>query len=177
MRFVWAVVAFVLAAVLIGAGIAQRTIFMGPDTQKTQVEISEPAPFVLIDGDVLRANPGAQTLIVRGQGEIFGSYGRTADMKAWLADSDYNQVTLKKSGDLAVEHVEAETEASEDGATDAPDDGATEAPVDGATDAPAEGDAGSAGRDPRDPTSGSTRSTKTTVSSPTTCSCPRARAC
>ncbi len=133
MRFVWAVVAFVLAAVLIGAGIAQRTIFMGPDTQKTQVEISEPAPFVLIDGDVLRANPGAQTLIVRGQGEIFGSYGRTADMKAWLADSDYNQVTLKKSGDLAVEHVEAETEASEDGATDAP----------------AEGDAGSAGRDPR----------------------------
>lgn len=141
MRFVWAVVAFVLAAVLIGAGIAQRTIFMGPDTQKTQVEISEPAPFVLIDGDVLRANPGAQTLIVRGQGEIFGSYGRTADMKAWLADSDYNQVTLKKSGDLAVEHVEAETEATEDGATDAP--------VDGATDAPAEGDAGSAGRDPR----------------------------
>lgn len=105
---------------------------MGPDTQKTQVEISEPAPFVLIDGDVLRANPGAQTLIVRGQGEIFGSYGRTADMKAWLADSDYNQVTLKKSGDLAVEHVEAETEAE-----------------DGATDAPAEGDAGSAGRDPR----------------------------
>lgn len=57
MRFVWAVVAFVLAAVLIGAGIAQRTIFMGPDTQKTQVEISEPAPFVLIDGDVLARIP------------------------------------------------------------------------------------------------------------------------
>lgn len=149
MRFVWAVVAFVLAAVLIGAGIAQRTIFMGSDTQKTQVEISEPAPFVLIDGDVLRANPGAQTLIVRGQGEIFGSYGRTADMTAWLADSDYNQVTLKKSGDLAVEHVEAQAEATDDGATDAPDEGATEAPTDGATDAPVEGDEGSAGRDPR----------------------------
>ena len=111
MRFVWAVVAFVLAAVLIGAGIAQRTIFMGPDTQKTQVEISEPAPFVLIDGDVLRANPGAQTLIVRGQGEIFGSYGRTADMKAWPADSDDNQVTLKKSGDLAVEHRHVEDDS------------------------------------------------------------------
>lgn len=120
MRFVWAVVAFVLAAVLIGAGIAQRTIFMGPDTQQTQVEIDEAAPFVLIDGDVLRANPGAQTLIVRGQGEIFGSYGRTADMEAWLADSDYNQVTLKKDGDLAVEHIVA---SDSDTSTAAPSDG------------------------------------------------------
>lgn len=70
-------------------------------------------------------------------------------MTAWLADSDYNQVTLKKSGDLAVEHVEAQAEATDDGATDAPDEGATEAPTDGATDAPVEGDEGSAGRDPR----------------------------
>ena len=137
MRFVWAVVAFVLAAVLIGAGIAQRTIFMGPATQQTQVEIDEPAPFVLIDDDVLRANPGAQTLIVRGEGEIFGSYGRTADMEAWLADSDYNQVTMKKSGGLAVEHVTAKDPA--DTATDAPSDGS-----EGDTAAPE-----SAGRDPR----------------------------
>lgn len=137
MRFVWAVVAFVLAAVLIGAGIAQRTIFMGPATQKTQVEISEPAPFVLIDGDVLRANPGAQTLIVRGQGEIFGSYGRTADMEAWLADSDYNQVTMKKDGDLAVKHIAA-SDSETDTSTDAPSDGQAD-PSEGAP----------AGRDPR----------------------------
>jgi hypothetical protein len=141
-RFVWAVVAFVLAAVLIGAGIAQRTIFMGPSTQQTQVEIEEPAPFVLIDDDVLRANPGAQTLIVRGQGEIFGSYGRTADMEAWLADSDYNQVTMKKNGALAVEHVSAKAAddtATDDTATDAPSDGS-----DGDT-----SDSQTAGRDPR----------------------------
>ncbi|KJL18615.1 hypothetical protein RN51_03452 [Microbacterium oxydans] len=137
MRFVWAVVAFVLAAALIGAGIAQRTIFMGPATQKTQVEISEPAPFVLIDGDVLRANPGAQTLIVRGQGEIFGSYGRTADMEAWLADSDYNQVTMKKDGDLAVKHI-ASADAESDASTDAPTDGGADASAEAPT-----------GRDPR----------------------------
>jgi hypothetical protein len=106
-RFVWAVVAFVLAAVLIGAGIAQRTIFMGPDSQKTQVEIDEPAPFVLLDGDVLRINPGAQKLLVNGTGDIFGSYGRTADMEAWLADADYNHVTVDDDGGLSVEHVTA----------------------------------------------------------------------
>lgn len=131
MRFVWAVVAFVLAAALIGAGIAQRTIFLGPESQQTKVGIDEPAPFVLLDGDVLRMHPGAQTLIVRGEGEIFGSYGRTADMEAWLADTDYNRVTVDDDGDLAVEHVAAQDDAAESG-----DDG------DGATDEPA-------GRDPR----------------------------
>ena len=32
-RFVWAVAAFVLAAVMIGAGIAQRTVFQGPEVR------------------------------------------------------------------------------------------------------------------------------------------------
>ncbi|WP_226533265.1 glycosyl transferase [Microbacterium paraoxydans] len=127
MRFVWAVVAFVLAAVLIGAGIAQRTIFMGPDSQQTQVEIDEPAPFVLLDGDVLRTNPGAQKLIVRGQGDIFGSYGRTADLEAWLADADYNRVTVDDDGELSVEHVAApDTTDSADAGEDAGDGEAAE---------------------------------------------------
>ncbi|MCZ4301153.1 glycosyl transferase [Microbacterium oxydans] len=129
MRFVWAVVAFVLAAVLIGAGIAQRTIFMGPDSQQTQVEIDEPAPFVLLDGDVLRTNPGAQKLIVRGQGDIFSSYGRTADMEAWLADSDYNRVTVDDEGELSVEHVTAPEDPDSTDAGEDAGDGATEEPV------------------------------------------------
>jgi hypothetical protein len=106
-RFVWAVVAFVLAAVLIGAGIAQRTIFMGPSSEQTKVEIQEPAPFVLMDGEVLRSNPGAQTLLIRGDGDIFAAYGRTSDLEAWLADSDYNQVSVAKDGTFDVEHVAA----------------------------------------------------------------------
>lgn len=107
MRFVWAVVAFVLAAVLIGAGIAQRTIFMGPSSEQTKVEVQEPAPFVLMDGEVLRSNPGAQTLLIRGDGDIFAAYGRTSDLEAWLAESDYNQVSVAKDGGLDVEHVAA----------------------------------------------------------------------
>lgn len=134
MRFVWAVVAFVLAAVLIGAGIAQRTIFVGPSSEEARVDIEEPAPFVLMDGDVLRINPGAQKLLIRGDGEIFASYGRTADMEAWLSDSDYNHVTVGDEDDLVVEHIaatvpedSAETPAPEDAAeTPAPDEGAAE---------------------------------------------------
>jgi hypothetical protein len=39
-RFVWAVTAFVLAALMIGAGIAQRTVFQGPKTQSQAISVT-----------------------------------------------------------------------------------------------------------------------------------------
>ncbi len=117
MRFVWAVVAFVLAAVLIGAGIAQRTIFLGPSSVTEQVQIEEPAPYVMIDGDVLRAHPGAQKLLIDGDGEIFAAYGRAADIEAWLGGAEYNRVGVDDQGDFDVEHVAATDEASGDEAS------------------------------------------------------------
>ncbi|WP_341957325.1 glycosyl transferase [Microbacterium sp. LWH13-1.2] len=143
MRFVWAVVAFVLAAGLIAAGIAQRTVFMGPSTQETSVAVEEPAPYVLLDGDVLREHPGAQTLLVRGDGDIFAAYGRTADMEAWLADASYNHVTVGKDGELDVELVDAVATGEDDADTDAPE--ATPAPAETPAD---DGAAAEAGRSP-----------------------------
>jgi len=134
-RFVWAVVAFVLAAGLIAAGIAQRTVFMGPSTQKVSVSADEPAPYVLLDGDVLREHPGEQTLMVRGEGDIFAAYGRTADMEAWLSDASYNHVSMGDSGKLDVSLVEPDTDGdAEEGGEDP---AATPAP----TETPAAGDA------------------------------------
>ena len=108
MRFVWAVVAFVLATVLIGAGIAQRTIFMGPSEQRMELSVEEPQPYMLVDAEVLAAHPGLQTLQVRGEGEIFAAYGRTADMKAWLSDTAYTDVTLGKGDEPATSTVAAQ---------------------------------------------------------------------
>ncbi|MGB4137213.1 MAG: glycosyl transferase, partial [Microbacterium sp.] len=107
MRFVWAVVAFILATVLIGAGIAQRTMFLGPSEQRMQVTVEDPQPYLLIDGAVLRANSGLQTLMIRGKGDIFAAYGRTSDLKAWLADAAYDDVSLSKKGKPQVKVVEA----------------------------------------------------------------------
>ncbi|WP_309104939.1 glycosyl transferase [Microbacterium sp.] len=150
MRFVWAVVAFVLATVLIGAGIAQRTIFVGPDAQQLQVEIDDPAPFVLMDREVLRSQPGRPTLLIRGQGEIFAAYGRTADMEAWLADSDYNHVSVDDAGKPKVTAVEASAPAEEPAEGEEPPAEAAppaeETPAEG--EAPAEGDDPAAGRNP-----------------------------
>ncbi|MEV7798052.1 glycosyl transferase [Microbacterium foliorum] len=149
MRFVWAVVAFVLAAGLIAAGIAQRTIFMGPSTQEVSVAVDEPAPYVLLDGDVLRENPGSQTLLVRGEGDIFAAYGRTADMQAWLADASYNHVTAGNDGELETELIPAG--AITDGATATPAPAESPAPEETPvpSETPAEdGAAPEAGRNP-----------------------------
>ncbi|TDN92717.1 glycosyl transferase [Microbacterium sp. BK668] len=129
MRFVWAVAAFVLAAVMIGAGIAQRTVFQGPKTQTTAISVEEDAPYTLIDGAVLNAAPGSQTLRATGEGTIFVAYGRTADMKAWLSDTTYNAVTLDGEGAPEAELVEPAVEDESTG-TDATTPDATTNPPD-----------------------------------------------
>lgn len=107
MRFVWAVVAFVLATLMIGAGIAQRTVFQGPETESRVIEIDQSTPYILVDGSVLTSHRGAQTLRARGEGEIFAAYGRTTDMTQWLSTSDYVRVTLDEDGEPITELVEA----------------------------------------------------------------------
>ncbi len=124
MRFVWAVAAFVLAALMIGAGIAQRTVFQGPKSETVALKVADDARFLLIDGDVLNKLPGAQTLRAEGDGAIFASYGRTSDVRAWLSDTTYTEATLSKDGKVTSELVEPsdaqnQTGTSTDGATDA----------------------------------------------------------
>ncbi|MFJ4039049.1 glycosyl transferase [Microbacterium sp. NPDC090007] len=106
MRFVWAVVAFVIAAAMIGAGIAQRTVFQGPAETSATVQTDGTTAFTLIDGAVLTSVPGAQTLRVEGDGTVFASYGRTADVTAWLADVPYTAVTVDGEGIVQTSTVE-----------------------------------------------------------------------
>jgi len=114
-RFVWAVLAFVLAAVLIGTGIAQRTIFLGPKDVTADLAVKAPQAYTVIDSAVLRAHPGEQTLVAHGDGTIFVAQARTADLKAWLSDTSYNRITLAKDGTTEAKVVEP-TVANDDAA-------------------------------------------------------------
>ncbi|MDL5350420.1 glycosyl transferase [Microbacterium sp. zg-YB36] len=116
MRFVWAVAAFVLAALMLGAGIAQRTVFQGPTAQSETIEVAEEVPYLLVDGAVLRSQPGSQTLRAQGEGEIFAAYGRTADLEAWLAGSEYAHIKLDGEA-IESEVVAPETEPTAEGET------------------------------------------------------------
>ncbi|MFT4230842.1 MAG: glycosyl transferase [Microbacterium sp.] len=113
MRFVWAVVAFFLAAVCIAGGIAQRTVLMGPKTETATIAVSEELAYTLIDGSVLSRMPGTQTLVVRGEGTVFAAYGRTSDMTAWLSDAEYNHVTVV-GGRIATDQVAPTSEPDDD---------------------------------------------------------------
>src|SRR4051812_40686815 len=121
---------------MIGAGIAQRTVFQGPKTETASISASQDAPYLLIHGSVLNRLPGAQTLRAEGDGDIFAAYGRTADMKAWLSDVDYNDVSLDKRGRIVTTKVAPEVEPS-DGTTDGTGDGTSDgtAGAEGAGDA------------------------------------------
>ncbi|MFK4836920.1 glycosyl transferase [Microbacterium sp. ZW T2_14] len=145
MRFVWAVLAFVLATVMIGAGIAQRTIFQGPRTETATISVEEKTPYLLIDGAVLTQMPGTQTLRAQADGDLFASYGRTADMEAWLSDTTYTHVTLKGDGKVETAVVEPEVDAIAGATPEAPAEGA--APEDTAADASSDA-APAAGRSP-----------------------------
>lgn len=114
-RFVWAVAAFVLATVMIGAGIAQRTAVQGLKTETQTIAIEDSAPYVLIDGGVLSSHTGSQTLRAQGDGSIFAAYGRTDDMLAWLARTDF--VRVQMDGEEVVTTPVAATDPAAEGTT------------------------------------------------------------
>lgn len=92
MRFVLAIVAFVVAAVMIVAGIAQRTVFAPPADISAGTTVASGTKYIVIDSAVLNAHPGQQTLSISGapaaKSQVV-AYGRTADVKAWLGTEKY----------------------------------------------------------------------------------------
>jgi hypothetical protein len=92
LRFVIAIVLFVVAFVTIGLGIAQRTVLAGADSFSTTVTTGS-APITVVDGDALNALAGTQSVSIDGEGDIFLAYGRTTDVLAWVGDLAYNHVT------------------------------------------------------------------------------------
>ncbi|OAH51472.1 glycosyl transferase [Microbacterium oleivorans] len=119
-RFVWAIIAFVLATLMIGAGVAQRTILEAPATETATLTTDADAPYVLIDGAVLASHPGAQTLRIAGDGPVFAAYGRTQDIAAWLAPTEYVHVTLGAEDLPVSETVAASAPVEGDAPTAAP---------------------------------------------------------
>jgi hypothetical protein len=97
-RFVFAILAFVLAALMIAFGIAQRTIFLEPASASLTATIEDGSPYAVIDGSDLTSVPGSQTITVSGSDTVFMAYGRTADIQAWIGEDSYADVGLDEAG-------------------------------------------------------------------------------
>jgi len=112
-RFVVAIVAFVLAAAAIGLGVAQRTILAGPDSVASGV-VTGDAPLTIIDASTLNANAGTQSIQVEGDGDLVLAYGRTSDVMAWVGESSYNEIGWDaETGELTTRVVRGSEPAEE----------------------------------------------------------------
>ncbi|GAA1057045.1 hypothetical protein GCM10017608_09390 [Agromyces luteolus] len=109
MRFVLAILAFAAAAVLVGFGIAQRTVFLEPDKVSLGTVVENQASYTVLTPEALAANPGKQTITVSGGGPVHLSYGRTDDVLSWIGDDPYVSVGYDgTTGELTSEVVVAQ---------------------------------------------------------------------
>ncbi|MFZ6993637.1 hypothetical protein ACO0E1_17265 [Curtobacterium sp. RRHDQ66] len=109
MRFVLAIVSFVIGLLLVGLGVAQRTVFAPPSSTVAQASSMTRAPVTVIPGSTLNANPGYQRINVAGSGTVFAAYGKTSDVDAWVGDAKHN--TLRY--DAESERLVARTSGSD----------------------------------------------------------------
>lgn len=147
MRFVIAILLFVVSFVTIGVGIAQRTVWQGPDHLTAAVEVTGDAAFIVVDGQILGAHPGTQLVTVTSSGSdpIFMAYGRTSDVRAWVGTTPATELAFDpETAELSAAPLEVPADDSEEPApeaTPAPEesDEPAESTADGAADAEAEG--------------------------------------
>lgn len=99
MRFVFAIISFALAAVMIGYGLAQRTLLAEPDEASISTTENSGAAVTVIDGATLNTYAGSQTLTISGSDEVFAAYGRTSDVLAWVGGARYNAVSYDATTD------------------------------------------------------------------------------
>ncbi|MFN4002305.1 hypothetical protein [Microcella sp.] len=66
MRFIAAIVFFVVAVVGVGLGVAQRTVWAPPDRVTADLALDTPVSVTVIDGSALNAYEGRQTVEIRG---------------------------------------------------------------------------------------------------------------
>ena len=118
MRFVLAIAAFVLAAVMIVLGIAQRTVFLEPGSTSLSATVEDGPRYAVIDSSALSAFPGRQRLSVSGPDGVFAAYGRTADVAAWIGDDEFVEIShVKGEAKLTTEVKEGQgsAEANDEG--------------------------------------------------------------
>ena len=96
MRFIAAIISFVIAFGLIAYGIAQRTVLAEADSITASEGFTTKAPVTIINSSTLKSLPGRQQIHISGAKKIFAAYGRTEDVLAWVGDTRYNRVGFNR---------------------------------------------------------------------------------
>ncbi len=97
MRLLIAAAMFVVSAVLVFLGLAQRTIWAPPVSVSMSVEVHSSSPFAVIPHATLALHPGTPTVKVSGASSgAFLSSGRESDVKAFVGSSPSVMLNLNE---------------------------------------------------------------------------------
>jgi hypothetical protein len=96
-RFIPAIISFVLAFGMIAFGIAQRTVLLEPANVTSTATTHSDATVTLVDSATLQSLPGRQKIDISGSGDVFAAYGRTEDVLAWVGNTKYNKLSYDKT--------------------------------------------------------------------------------
>lgn len=96
MRFIAAIVSFVIAFALMALGISQRTIAAETNSVTASETFNTPATVTVVSSVTLRSMPGRQEIKISGAKKIFAAYGRTQDVIAWVGDASHNRVGFSR---------------------------------------------------------------------------------
>jgi hypothetical protein len=96
-RFIAAIVTFVIAFGMIAYGIAQRTILAEPDSITASTVVPNDATVSVISSKTLKALDGRQSVTIEGPDKVFAAYGRTEDVLAWVGKASYNRIGINSA--------------------------------------------------------------------------------
>ena len=108
MRFLIAGILGLFALVGLTLGIGDRTLWAPPKQQVLTSQITSESPFLLVPPSIVGAHPGQPAATVKSVvsesgsapniEQVFVSYGRYADLRAWLEKAQYAEVKFAEPG-------------------------------------------------------------------------------
>ncbi len=102
MRFIATIVSLSIAALLLVLGFTFK-FFTGPHSVSVAIPATT-SSYVVIDPEVLALHPGSQVIHAEGAAVNTAAFGKTGDVKAWLAGSTYTRV----SADLTTKKISSQ---------------------------------------------------------------------
>jgi hypothetical protein len=93
MRFITAVILFVISASMILLGLAERTIWHPPASHVQVLQLKTNAPLIIVKNSALKLFPGQPTLTVSSPSKPFLGVGRQTDIDAWVGGTSHIEVS------------------------------------------------------------------------------------
>lgn len=113
-RFVLAIISFVVSAVLIVFGLIQQSVENRNANNDFQVSTSDAGHYILITGETLNSRNGVQRISVpNASDDTVVAYGKTEEVRAWLGSSPYGEIESNGvTGDLTLTKHSGRTAAT-----------------------------------------------------------------